>query len=110
MMIAAEARSSSDFVDLSSRYRSDFPILEQLAPDGRPLIYLDHAATSQKPRQVLDALQQYYSCDNANVHRGAHQLSARATDAFEARLLAMEFNAYIRQHPNCIDSILRTEA
>ena len=48
------------------------------------LIYLDHAATSQKPRQVLEALQHYYSCDNANVHRGAHQLSARATDAFEA--------------------------
>ena len=84
MTIAAEARSSADFVDLSSRYRADFPILEQCAPDGRPLIYLDHAATSQKPRQVLEALQQYYSCDNANVHRGAHQLSARATDAFEA--------------------------
>ena len=83
-MTIAEARSSADFVDLSSRYRADFPILEQLAPDGRPLIYLDHAATSQKPRQVLEALQQYYSCDNANVHRGAHQLSARATDAFEA--------------------------
>ena len=84
MTIAAETRSSADFVDLSSRYRADFPILEQMAPDGRPLIYLDHAATSQKPRQVLEALQQYYSCDNANVHRGAHQLSARATDAFEA--------------------------
>ena len=83
-MTIAEARSSADFVDLSSRYRADFPILEQLAPDGSPLIYLDHAATSQKPRQVLEALQQYYSCDNANVHRGAHQLSARATDAFEA--------------------------
>ena len=84
MTIAAEARSSADFVDLSSRYRADFPILEQRAPDGRPLIYLDHAATSQKPRQVLEALQHYYSSDNANVHRGAHQLSARATDAFEA--------------------------
>ena len=84
MTIAAEARSSADFVDLSSRYRADFPILEQLAPDGQPLIYLDHAATSQKPRQVLEALQQYYSCDNANVHRGAHQLSARATESFEA--------------------------
>ena len=84
MTIAAEARSSADFVDLSFRYRADFPILEQRDPDGRPLIYLDHAATSQKPRQVLEALQQYYSCDNANVHRGAHQLSARATDAFEA--------------------------
>ena len=84
MTIAVEARSSADFVDLSSRYRADFPILGQLGPDDQPLIYLDHAATSQKPRQVLEALQQYYSCDNANVHRGAHQLSARATDAFEA--------------------------
>ena len=83
MTIAAEARFSADFVDLSSRYRADFPILDQLAPDGQPLIYLDHAATSQKPRQVLEALQRYYSRDNANVHRGAHQLSARATDAFE---------------------------
>ena len=59
-------------------------IRDRRAPDGRPLIYLDHAATSQKPRQVLEALQHYYSSDNANVHRGAHQLSARATDAFEA--------------------------
>ena len=48
------------------------------------MIYLDHAATSQKPRSVLDALQQYYGHDNANVHRGAHQLSARATEQFEA--------------------------
>ena len=83
MTLAPEVRSGADIADLASRYRADFPILEQSAPDGRPLIYLDHAATSQKPRQVLDALQQYYSCDNANVHRGAHQLSARATDAFE---------------------------
>ena len=83
MTLAPDVRSGVDVVNLASRYRADFPILGQLAPDGRPLIYLDHAATSQKPRQVLDALQQYYSCDNANVHRGAHQLSARATDAFE---------------------------
>ena len=48
------------------------------------MIYLDHAATSQKPRQVLEALEHYYACDNANVHRGAHQLSARATEDFEA--------------------------
>ncbi len=92
MTIAAEARFSANFVNLSSRYRADFPILEQLAPDGQPLIYLDHAATSQKPRQVLEALQQYYSCDNANVHRGAHQLSARATESFEAaRSVAADF-------------------
>ena len=77
---------------LSDRYRADFPILDQCAPDGRPLIYLDHAATSQKPRQVLQALEQYYAADNANVHRGAHQLSARATESFEAaRTVTAEF-------------------
>ena len=92
MTLAPDVRSGADIVDLASRYRADFPIMEQVAPDGRPLVYLDHAATSQKPRQVLDALQQYYSCDNANVHRGAHQLSARATDSFEgARTITATF-------------------
>ncbi|MCP9803213.1 SufS family cysteine desulfurase [Cyanobium sp. T1G-Tous] len=64
--------------------RPDFPLLAQTACLGQPLIYLDYAATSQKPRQVLAALQHYYDHDNANVHRGAHQLSARATEGFEA--------------------------
>ncbi|MFN6337365.1 MAG: SufS family cysteine desulfurase, partial [Cyanobacteriota bacterium] len=64
--------------------RPDFPLLDQTACLGQPLIYLDYAATSQKPRQVLEALRHYYSHDNANVHRGAHQLSARATEGFEA--------------------------
>ena len=92
MTIAPKARSGADIVNLASQYRADFPILEQKAPDGRPLVYLDHAATSQKPRQVLAALQQYYNCDNANVHRGAHQLSARATESFEgARSITAEF-------------------
>jgi cysteine desulfurase/selenocysteine lyase len=70
--------------DLAALTRPDFPLLGQTACLGQPLIYLDHAATSQKPRPVLEALQQYYAHDNANVHRGAHQLSARATDHFEA--------------------------
>ena len=92
MTTAPKARSGADIVNLASQYRADFPILEQKAPDGRPLVYLDHAATSQKPRQVLAALQQYYNCDNANVHRGAHQLSARATESFEgARSITAEF-------------------
>ena len=71
-------------VSLAERTRPDFPILGQRSAQGDPLIYLDHAATSQKPRVVLEALQAYYFCDNANVHRGAHQLSARATEDFEA--------------------------
>ena len=63
--------------------RADFPILDQLV-NGRPLVYLDNAATSQKPRCVIDALAHYYERDNANVHRGIHTLSMRATTAYEA--------------------------
>jgi cysteine desulfurase/selenocysteine lyase len=66
-----------------SALREDFPILDQKV-HGHPLIYFDNAATSQKPRAVIDALSHYYECDNANVHRGLHELSTRATDAFEA--------------------------
>ena len=92
MTTSSAVKYRDDMGVLSDRYRADFPILEQCAPDGRPLIYLDHAATSQKPRQVLQALEQYYAADNANVHRGAHQLSARATESFEAaRTVTAEF-------------------
>src|SRR5437870_8094015 len=63
--------------------RADFPILHQKV-HGHPLIYFDNAATSQKPRVVLDALRNYYERDNANVHRGIHELSNRATAAFDA--------------------------
>ncbi|MDH5588432.1 MAG: cysteine desulfurase [Gemmatimonadota bacterium] len=62
--------------------RADFPILGQVV-HGKTLVYLDSAATSQKPRPVLDALRSYYDLDNANVHRGIHELSRRATDAYE---------------------------
>ena len=62
--------------------RREFPTLEQ-SINGRPLVYLDNAATSQKPRVVLDALQAYYENDNSNVHRGIHELSRRATVAYE---------------------------
>ena len=62
--------------------RREFPTLEQ-SVNGRPLVYLDNAATSQKPRVVLDALQAYYENDNSNVHRGIHELSRRATVAYE---------------------------
>jgi cysteine desulfurase / selenocysteine lyase len=67
---------------LGDRVRDDFPILHQQVND-KPLIYFDSAASSQKPQAVLDALQHYYQNDNANVHRGAHTLSGRATDAYE---------------------------
>lgn len=67
---------------LAAKVRADFPILNELV-HGKPLIYLDNAATSQKPQAVLDALLHYYQHDNANVHRGVHTLSSRATDAYE---------------------------
>ena len=63
--------------------RKQFPILDQQV-HGHPLVYFDNAATTQKPKSVLDALQHYYQHDNANVHRGIHELSNRATAAFEA--------------------------
>ena len=64
------------------KIRADFPILHQLV-NGKPLVYLDNGATSQKPRAVIDALVHYYERDNSNVHRGLHALSMRATDAYE---------------------------
>jgi cysteine sulfinate desulfinase/cysteine desulfurase-like protein len=64
------------------RIRKDFPALHQQV-HGHPLVYLDSAATSQKPQAVIDALVGYYSADNANVHRGVHLLSERATEAYE---------------------------
>lgn len=74
-----------------SSLRADFPILDQTI-HGQPLIYFDNAATTQKPRRVLDALRHYYEHDNANVHRGIHELSNRATAAFEAaRVRAAKF-------------------
>ena len=64
------------------KIRSEFPTLDQTVND-KPLVYLDNAATSQKPKAVLDALERYYTRDNANVHRGIHELSRRATVAYE---------------------------
>ncbi len=64
------------------RIRADFPILQR-AINGRPLVYLDSAATSQKPQPVLDAVDAYYRSSNANVHRGVHALASEATDAYE---------------------------
>jgi cysteine desulfurase/selenocysteine lyase len=72
---------ASSSVDWRS-IRADFPILGEQA-HGHPLIYFDSAATSQKPRAVIDALRDYYEHNNANVHRGLHELSSRATEAYE---------------------------
>lgn len=65
-----------------TRIREDFPILKETV-NGRPLVYLDNAATSQKPQAVIDALVSYYMTENSNVHRGVHTLSQKATDAYE---------------------------
>ena len=81
---------------LADLTRPDFPMLVNQAKPENKLIYLDHAATSQKPTQVIEALSNYYIHNNANVHRGAHQLSARATEEFEnARKITSKFiNSY----------------
>lgn len=75
----------------AEQVRADFPILSQQV-QGQPLVYLDNAATTQKPQSVIDALVHYYRHDNANVHRGAHTLADRATASFEgARLKLQQF-------------------
>src|ERR1051325_4106988 len=81
-MIAAAREEPATKFDWGE-LRGDFPILDQQV-HGHPLVYLDNAATTQKPRAVVDALRHYYEKDNANVHRGIHELSNRATAAYEA--------------------------
>ena len=63
------------------KIRKDFPILDQIVND-EPLVYLDNAATTQKPKAVLEAVNRYYQEDNANVHRGVHTLAERATASY----------------------------
>src|SRR6476620_9217711 len=73
------------------RIRQDFPILN-LKIHGNPLVYLDNAATTQKPQAVIDAMVRSYAEDNANIHRGVHLLSERATRAYEeARIKVQKF-------------------
>jgi len=67
-----------------NRVRADFPILNERLSNGKRLIWLDNGATTQKPRQVIDRVSYYYEHENSNVHRGAHELAARSTDAYEA--------------------------
>lgn len=82
--------ASSQSFDVAS-VRRDFPILEE-SVHGKPLVYLDNAATAQKPRTVIDCVNHYYRHDNSNIHRGVHLLSERATEAYEnARLKVKDF-------------------
>jgi len=78
----ADTRGRNEF-DVEA-VRQDFPALHQTVYDDTPLVYLDNAATSQKPQRVIDRLRRYYEQENSNVHRGVHRLSQKATDAYEA--------------------------
>ena len=71
------------------KVRADFPILTQQV-NGKPLVYLDNAATNQKPQVVIDSIVDYYSGLNANIHRGVHTLSQRATDAYESSRITLQ--------------------
>jgi cysteine desulfurase/selenocysteine lyase len=77
----ADSRAPAGRFDVA-RIREDFPILQQKV-HGKPLVYFDNGATSQKPRAVIDALARYYSAENSNIHRGVHYLSEHATAAYE---------------------------
>jgi cysteine desulfurase/selenocysteine lyase len=83
---AVQSTASSYDVE---RVRADFPILRE-SVHGRPLVYLDNAATSQKPEAVIQAIVRYYRHDNANIHRGIHLLSQRATDDYEAARMKVQ--------------------
>src|SRR5687767_12216578 len=93
---AKAARARNPLTGMTRTYdvdalRKDFPILATKV-HGKPLVYLDNAATTQKPQAVIDAVTHYYERDNANVHRGVHLLSERATKAYEdARQKAARF-------------------
>src|SRR5215831_12382906 len=113
------------------KVRRDFPILNQKVY-GKPLVYLDNAATTQKPLAVIEALEHYYRHDNSNIHRGVHALSERATEHYEKTRTAMQrllnaadtkeiiflrgtteainlvAHAYGRQHVNAGDEVLIT--
>lgn len=78
----ADTLRPAAFFDVA-RIRADFPILSQQV-HGKPLVYFDNGATSQKPRVVIETLERYYAAENANIHRGVHTLSERATAAYEA--------------------------
>ncbi len=74
---------TTDTLDVAA-IRKDFPILEREMQDGVPLVFLDSAASSQKPKQVIQAMSQFYETEYANVHRGIYKLAEEATAAFES--------------------------
>ena len=80
---SSTTKTDDDDDDLSAEVRGDFPILDSTNDAGMRIVYLDSAATSQKPKEVLEAHADFYSQSNANVHRGVHHLSARATELYE---------------------------
>lgn len=94
-MLQAKPYNSS--LDIN-KIRNDFPIL-QTQLYGKPLVYLDNAATTQKPNSVIEAMNEYYRTYNSNVHRGVHTLSQRATDAFEA--VRTKVQKYINAKEEC---------
>jgi cysteine desulfurase/selenocysteine lyase len=87
-------------IDITS-IRNQFPILHQEV-NGKPLIYFDNAATTQKPKSVIDALVKYYSTDNANIHRAAHTLAARSTDMFEDTRKTIQAFINAKEAEECI--------
>ena len=105
-MVASKSQQVLD----TSAVRSDFPVLERTVYD-RPLVYLDNASTSQKPRSVIQALTEYYEVYNSNVHRGVHSLSMEATDRFEearqkvARFINATDHECIVWTRNCTEAI-----
>ncbi len=94
-MTAAKPGATAGSLDIA-RIRQDFPILKQKV-NGKPLVYLDNAATSQKPQVVIDTLNRYYTTENSNIHRGVHTLSQQATQEYE------DTRAKIRRFLNASD-------
>jgi len=86
-----------------NRVRQDFPILSEKVSGGKPLVWLDNGATTQKPNAVIDRISYFYRHENSNVHRGAHELAARSTDVYEAaRETIAKFLALHRKTISCL--------
>jgi cysteine desulfurase/selenocysteine lyase len=100
----------SSLVPDVERIRRDFPILTQPVRSGRPLVYLDNAATTQKPRQVIDRIVRYYTEENSNVHRGVHYLSEVATAAYESARTTVKKFIHARDEKEIVFTRGTTEA